>query len=261
MKFRPRAMPEQEDNSRGGEEGWRSRSKGIVSAVVILAALYLGLGLLADLVAGWVPPRTEAKWFEWAETLVEPTLPVPDDLQLIFDRLLQDAELEDFPYRLVFLPSEEINAFALPGGLIAVTQGLYDTVQGHMGRALVLGHEIGHVENRHGLQRIGRSILLAGAMSLIGVDASTVLQRSQFLADLQFSRSQESESDDFGLKLVHRTYGTTKGAMEFFENLQLLEGDSETLPVQLGAFLRTHPLSRDRLEELQELAAELEAGG
>lgn len=251
-------MPEQEDNSRGGKEGWRSRGKGILSAVVILAALYLGLGLLADLVVGWVPPRTEAKWFAWAETLVEPSLPVPDDLQLLFDRLLLDAELEDFPYRLVFLPSEEVNAFALPGGLVAVTRGLYESVESPTGRALVLAHEIGHVEHRHGLERIGRSILLAGAMSLVGVDASTVLQRSQFLADLQFSRSQESESDDFGLRMVYRSFGTTEGAMEFFEDLQLLEG--ATSPLQLGAFLRTHPLSSERLEELRDLAEELEAG-
>lgn len=260
MRFRPRRLHETVDNSQGGKESLAGRLKGIVSAVVILGAIYLGLGICADLAVNLVPPRTEAQWFSWAEELVEPTLPVPDDLQLVFNQLIRDAELDDFPYHLVYLPSDEINAFALPGGLIAVTQGLYENVRTAQGRALVLGHEIGHVQHRHGLQRIGRSILLAGALSLCGVDTATVLKRSQFLADLQFSRSQESDSDDFGLRLVHRTFGTTAGSMEFFENLHSLDVDSaDNLQGQLGTFLRTHPQTSDRLEDLRELADELES--
>ncbi|MDA0667472.1 MAG: M48 family metallopeptidase [Planctomycetota bacterium] len=259
MRFRPRRLHTTADISRGGKEPILGRIKGIVSAVVLLGALYLGLGICADLAVNLVPPRTEAQWFAWAEDMVEPTLPVPDDLQLVFNKLILDSQLDDFPYHLVYLPSEDINAFALPGGMIAVTQGLYENVRTAEGRALVLGHEIGHVQHRHGLQRIGRSILLAGALSLCGVDTATVLKRSQFLADLQFSRSQESESDDFGLRLVHRTFGTTLGSLEFFENLESLQVDSnDTLQGQLGTFLRTHPRTSDRLEDLRALAEELD---
>ena len=259
MRFRPRQLKETADLSRGGKESMAGRLKGIVSAVVILGGLYLGLGICADLAVDLVPPRTEAQWFSWAEELVEPTLPVPDDLQVIFNQLVRDSELDDFPYRLVFIASEDINAFAMPGGLIAVTQGLYENVRTPQGRAMVMGHEIGHVQHRHGLQRIGRSILLAGALSLCGGDVTSVLKRSQFLADLQFSRSQETDSDDYGLRLVHRVFGTTDGSLEFFEKLESLnlEG-SETIQGQLGTFLRTHPQTSDRLRDLRELSKELE---
>ncbi|MFK5956090.1 MAG: M48 family metallopeptidase [Planctomycetota bacterium] len=259
MRFRPRALNETSENSRGGKESLLNRSKGILSAVVVLAAIYLGLGVLADFTVNLVPPQTEAQWFSWTEDLLQPTLPVPDDLQIIFDRLIADAELDDFPFRLVYLPAEEVNAFALPGGLIAVTQGLYENVHSAEGRALVLGHEIGHVQYRHGLQRIGRSILLAGALSLSGIDTTTVLQRSQYLADLQFSRHQESESDDFGMRLVYRTYGTTAGSMEFFENLENLHLEDRGFQDRFGSFLRTHPQTSDRLEDLRELAKGLES--
>lgn len=259
MRFRPRRLHETADISRGGKESVSSRLKGIVSAVVILGAIYLGLGLCADLAINLVPPRTEAQWFAWAEELVGPSLPAPEDLQQVFNQLIRDSELDDFPYRLVYLPSEDINAFALPGGLIAITRGFYENVHTAEGRALVLGHEIGHVQHRHGLQRIGRSILLAGALSLCGADTATVLKRSQFLADLQFSRSQESESDDFGLRLVHRTFGTTRGSLEFFENLEIfhMEG-TDIFQGQLGNFLRTHPQTSDRLKDLRALAEVLE---
>lgn len=259
MRFRARLLAETADNSKGGKESIPSRLKGMASAVIILGLIYFGLGICADLAINIVPPRTEARWFSWAEDLIGPTLPVPDDLQDVFDRLTKDSELDDFPYHLVFLPTDDINAFALPGGLIAITQGLYETVRTPEGRALVLGHEIGHVQHRHGLQRIGRSILLAGALSLAGVDTATVLRRGQFLADLQFSRSQESDSDDYGLRLVYRVFGTTEGSMEFFENLESLDlEDVNTLQGQLGTFLRTHPQTSDRLEDLRKLARELE---
>lgn len=261
MKFRPRIALETADASRGGKEGWASRAKGIVSAVVVLGVIYLGLGLVAGLVVHLIPPQTEAEWFSWAEDLLGSTDPVPEDVQRVFDRLLADDSLSDFPYRLILLDSEEVNAFALPGGTIGVTRGLLDTVTTDIGRALVLGHEIGHVEHRHGMERLGRSILLAGAISMIGMDASGLLKGSQDLADLGHSRSQESECDDFGLRLVHRHYGTTVGAMEFFEKLQFLDGGTEVKVGQrLSGFLRTHPITADRLQELQELAAELEAG-
>lgn len=261
MKFRPRLHPETADASRGGKEGWKSRLKGILSAVVVLGVIYLGLGLVANLAVHLIPPQTEAEWFAWADALLESSEPPPEDLQAIFAELLEDESLSDFPYRLVLLDSNEINAFALPGGTIGVTRGLLDTVTTDMGRALVLGHEIGHVEHRHGMERLGRSILLAGAMSLIGVDASGVLENSLNMADLGFSRGQESECDDYGLRLVHRRFGTTVGAMEFFEKLQFIDGGTEVeIGQRLSGFLRTHPITADRLRELEELAAELEAG-
>ena len=83
MKFRPRLAPETADASRGGKEGWRSRAKGIVSAVIVLGAIYLTLGFVADLTVHLIPPRTEAEWFSWAEELLgahkhtagQPTVP------------------------------------------------------------------------------------------------------------------------------------------------------------------------------------------
>ncbi|MCH7494361.1 M48 family metallopeptidase, partial [bacterium] len=158
-----------------------------------------------------------------------------------------------FPFRLVLLSTEEINAFALPGGTIAITEAMLATVHSDIGRAFVLGHEIGHIQHRHGLQRLGRSVLLAAALSLVGVDTSFLLKSGQDLAELSFSRAQEDQADTFGLYLVERCFGTTEGVTEFFEQMLWMEGEESSLGGErLSGFFRTHPNTGERLQHLRQ---------
>jgi predicted Zn-dependent protease len=259
MRFTPRQLGEVADNSRGGKEGWRSRLKGIVSATVILGGLYLALGVVADLSVGLVSERTEAEWFSWTDDLLlDGVRAASPQLQAIFDKLIDGADLRPYDYRLLVMQDATPNAFALPGGTVTVTTGLLDMVEGELGRALVLGHELGHLQYRHGLKRISRSILLAGTMGFFGLDSSGVLEQSQFLAEMRHSRDQEAESDRFGLALVHAEYGTTEGAFEFFEDIRLLQGDSSSPFDGMQSWLHTHPLTEDRLSDLHEQAARLQ---
>ncbi len=258
MRFRPRQLKETADASRGGREGWRSRLKGIVSAVAVLGAFYLVLGVVAEFAAGYIPARWEAEWFAWAPEAFELEDAGDDELQNLFARLLEDEGLLDFPYRLYVMPDPAPNAFAMPGGTVAVTTGLLDMVESETGRALVLAHELGHLQFRHGLKRLGRLLLLQGAMAAAGLDSNSLVKSGFQLADLEHSRDQESACDRFGLELVHRRLGTTEGALEFFEKVQEWEGDGAM--VRMTSFLQTHPLSSDRVEELRAHSAELEAG-
>jgi len=144
---------------------------------------------------------------------------------------------------------------------VTVTSGLLDLVETEIGRALVLGHEIGHLEHRHGLKRLGRSLLLAGAMTMIGMDSSSLLKQSPMLAEMKHSRSQEEESDTFGLELVYAKYGTTDGAMEFFEDIRLLQGGADDGMLDgMQSWLQTHPLTSDRIDNLRSQALALEMG-
>lgn len=259
MRFLPRKLTETADASRGGPESWRNRIKGIVSAVAVLGAFYFVLGVVAEFAAAYVPPRWEAEWFAWAPDALDLEDSGDAELQALFARLLEDEALLDFPYRLYVMPTPEPNAFAMPGGTIAVTAGLLDLVESETGRALVLAHELGHLQLRHGLKRLGRLILLQGALAAAGLDTNTLVKSGFQLADLEHSRDQETACDRFGLELVHRRLGTTEGALEFFEKVQEWEGDGAM--TRLTSFLQTHPLSADRVDALRAHAAELEAGG
>ena len=260
MKFVPRQLGETADNSRGGKEGWRSRLKGVVSAVVILSAIYLALGVIADLSVGLVSEQTEADWFAWADEVLLDTAEQPSaEVQAIFDKLIADSNLRPYPYRLLILPDPTPNAFALPGGTVTLTKGLLDLVETEIGRALVIGHELGHLQHRHGLKRLGRSLLLAGAMSLVGLDSSDLLRQTPLLAEMKHSRAQEEESDTFGLALVYAKYGTTEGALEFFEDINMIQSDQGNGVIRdMKSWLQTHPLTEDRLDNLHRQAVELE---
>jgi len=258
LKFVPRRLKTSADASRGGHEGWRSRLKGALSAVLVLAGVYVLLGWTAAAVATHVPAGWETRWFGWAPDALELHEQPAADVQALFDHLLEDSTLLDFPYRLYVIDDDEPNAFAIPGGTVAVTRGLLEIVQGETGRALVLAHELGHLQLRHGLQRLGRVLLLQLTLAGVGVDSNALVKNSFGLADLSHSRGQERAADAFGLELVYRRLGTTAGALEFFEKLGEIE-DASPLP-RTGSFLRTHPLSADRIDDLRTRAAALESG-
>jgi Zn-dependent protease with chaperone function len=259
LKFVPRGLGGAADNSKGGKEGWRSRLKGILSAVIILSVLYLVLGFVADMSANLVPEETESEWFAWVDdVLLADAQAPPPELQAVLDKLITGSDLRPFDYRLCVLVDPTPNAFALPGGTITVTTGLLDMVKSDIGRAMVIGHELGHLEYRHGLKRLGRSLLLAVGMSMVGLDSNALLKQSSFLAEMKHSRSQEEESDSFGLNLVYSKYGTTEGAFEFFEEVHLLQGaDEASLIESVQSWAHTHPLTENRLTNLKRQAIEL----
>jgi len=251
VEFEARELTSSVDNSRGGKEGWRSRIKGIVSAVVFLGLAYLLLGWIAQAAVSMISPQTESKWFRWTDQVFADGPPPPERMQGLFERLLQDPELADFDYRLVMLESDDMNAFAVPGGMVGFTTSLVEEVHSDIGLAFVLGHELGHLQHRHGLDRLGRSLLTALSLSWTGIDNSFLLKGSVNLAELSFSRQQELEADAFGLELVMREFGTAEGAMEFFEVVQAMEELGPGTPSRLTNFLSTHPLTPDRIRALE----------
>jgi len=177
-----------------------------------------------------------------------------DKVQKIFDQLKEAPDLRPLPYRLIMLEMEAPNAFALPGGTIGVTSALLDEVKSEIGLAFVLAHELGHQQHRHALKRLGRSLIYRVAVGWIsGSGDLSLLNHSMSLATLKHSRDQEREADQFGLALVYQTYGTTEGAFEFFEEMHALHGDGS----KLGAMFQTHPLTQERLADLEQSATEL----
>ena len=148
------------------------------------------------------------------------------------------------------------NAFALPGGGVGVTRGLLEKVESETGMAMVLAHELGHHAGRHSLKRIGRTLVWNTLLNVVlgGVDLSA-LELGLWLSESGYGREQERNADQFGMKLVHKIYGHTQGALEFFELVQTESGqdDSEWL-----AFTSTHPLTTERISYLKDLQQHLE---
>jgi predicted Zn-dependent protease len=165
------------------------------------------------------------------------------------------AQISDSPYKfeVTVVKSDVINAFALPGGYVVVFTGLIKKAESGEEVAGVLSHELNHVLQRHGLERIVKSLgLMAVAAIVFGNQQGLVGMMKQLgveLFTLKFGREQETEADLKGLQLLQRAKIDPAGMITFFERLSAKdEGRME--------WLSTHPMSAARAERLKaELAA------
>ena len=222
----------------------------LIFAVVVLVAIFL-----VELALLFVSPEAEADFFDgWT----------PGDLVAVDEDDARQAQVDaltqrlarhwpDAPYRfrVAVGAADEPNALAFPGGLIVVTTGLLDRVETENELAFVLGHEIGHFRNRDHLRMLGRGVILSLAFSVISnrSGASFGLTIADF-ALRGFSREQEEDADEFGLRLVFSEYGHVNDSWRFFERIGAEYGDD----YGLYEYASTHPSPADRADGLRELA-------
>jgi predicted Zn-dependent protease len=143
----------------------------------------------------------------------------------------------------------QVNAFALPGGKMAVYTGLLPVAETETGLAVVMGHEIAHVIARHGTERMTSSLGLETLLSFanIGDYASLASAGLEFLVNRPFGRSQESEADEIGLVYMARAGYDPREAVAFWERMEQLSSGGGG-----PEFLSTHPAHETRVERLKE---------
>lgn len=155
-----------------------------------------------------------------------------------------------------------LNAFALPGGFIGVHSGLMLAAQTESELASVMAHEIGHVSQRHIARMLGKQKqdslipLAALAMAVLAARSSPdaamgMMMGGQGLAiqrQLSFSRDAEREADRVGLQILRDANFDTSGMIAFFRRLQTA---SRSYGDNIPAFLRSHPLTSERIADIQ----------
>jgi Zn-dependent protease with chaperone function len=125
-----------------------------------------------------------------------------------------------YVYEIAIWDESEANAVALPGGVIAVTRGLLDSVESENELAFVLGHELGHFHNRDHLRGLGRGAVFSLLLVVVGLggggSAVQLASLAGQLAQREADRDREIEADHFGLALLAAEYGHVSGAEIFF---------------------------------------------
>lgn len=154
-----------------------------------------------------------------------------------------------FPFRFKVVASQRVNAFALPGGPIYITQGLLSRLKSDDQLAGVLGHELGHVVLRHSAQAIATNLrasaLLWAIRRLLGQELAEWVGGAAALLHLKYSRDQELEADRFGHQLSCGAGYDPQGLIQVLALLQSLEKGT-TLEI-----LSTHPEPGSRIHALQ----------
>jgi beta-barrel assembly-enhancing protease len=177
-------------------------------------------------------------------------------------KLAQVSDRPGLPYEFVVLNNSVPNAWALPGGKIAVNRGLLDLLDDEAQLAAVIGHEIVHAAAGHTAQQMTQSKLLS-----VGVLATGIIAQNSEYGDLitagagvgagayqaRYGRDQELESDKFGVKYMIAAGYDPQAAVELQEKfMKLSEGRSAGLMESLFA---SHPPSQDRVKRNQALVA------
>ncbi len=163
-----------------------------------------------------------------------------------------------------FFPMNDpsINAFAMPGGFIGVHTGLILSSDSESELAGVLGHEISHVTQRHIARQVyqskqmsiaamvamGLALLAARSNGQVAGAAVATTQAGAISSQLAFSRDFERESDRLGFEIVRRAGFDVRGMSAFFNRLQKATRLYEN---NATAYLRTHPLSGERMSDMQ----------
>lgn len=163
------------------------------------------------------------------------------------------ANQSSYPYDFHLLADPNvINAFALPGGQVFITEALFAQLESEDQLAGVLGHEVGHVIHRHGAERIAKMELtqgLTGAAVIAAGDynSSQFMQMVGNLVNMKYGRDQELESDDFGVRLMLEAGYDPLALIGVMDILEKSSG-----PNRQPEFQSTHPSPENRREKIME---------
>jgi Zn-dependent protease with chaperone function len=228
--------------------------------LMVVLGLWFGSDLLVELAVDRIP-------IEWEQKLGETTYrdflahqevmkegPAVAALTEMTHRLTDPIPENPYTFAITVVKSDVVNAFALPGGYIVVFTGLMKKAETPEEVAGVLAHELNHVLQRHGLERIVKqlgfvavvSIVLGNQQGLGGI----MKQLGMELMTLKFGRAQETEADLTGLQLLYRAKINPNGMITFFQ--RLTEKDEGRVE-----WLSTHPMSSARADRLKAELADM----
>lgn len=227
---------------------------GGLTATAAAVALFVTVGVpaLSGPLARATPVSMERRMGENFEAQVGALFPTcrEADAQAVLDRLgarVAAGADSAFDIRVRAVEAPMVNAFALPGGAVLVTDDLIRDAKSPDELAAVIAHEIAHVEKRHVMQAVWRDLGAGMLLDAVVGGGSGAGQQAVIIAgqlnSWRHDRAAEMEADARGQALLHQAGLSSRGMASFFERLAGAGGDLETAT----EFVATHPASRRRV--------------
>ena len=229
---------------------------------LIFIAVFI-LSLTAEKLAVYVPFETEQGLIPEMWTQIEPEIEsqtskqTREFMQSLSGRLAVHMQLpEGMEITVHYIEDDIVNAFATIGGHIFIHQGLLDELHSENALSMVIAHEMAHIYHRHPIIAMGRGVVVGLILSAVtGASGDQfvgqVVNETGMIVLLNFNRDQEREADITALNAVNGLYHHVAGTNDLFKALMQAHDPDEVEP---PAFLSTHPLTQERIDDLKKYA-------
>jgi predicted Zn-dependent protease len=169
------------------------------------------------------------------------------NIKIIFNNLSQYVERTKINYNYKIVRTDEVNAYAIAGGNMYINTGILDFLDDEDEIAFVIAHEISHNEKRHCIKRVQYAVLASSVDPSFG----EIVQVAYGMYSMPFSKYDEFDADENGVKIMLKAGYKKSGAVSFFEKLEKLEKEYGTDQRDaLNDFISSHPTARERRDRV-----------
>ena len=230
--------------------------------------ILIGLAFAATTAGCAISTQQEVQMGSEYAQQINAQLPIVKDpevvryINVLGDSIARLADDRNLGWQFFVVNSNEVNAFAVPGGYVYVNRGLIERTQRMDQLAGVLGHEIGHVVRRHSVQQMekaqGANVGVTLACVLTGVcnnqATAAAINVGGTALFAKFSRDDEAQADEEGVKNVVRAGIDPRGIPEMF---RILLDERERSPSTVSSWFATHPMEEDRIKATEAQIAKI----
>ena len=228
----------------------------VLLALVIIGALFYFIAVprIASGLADRVSLNYEKELGEGMYRSMRSSFTVDEQRTVLINEFFRQMQVPStYNVQITVVKGDIANAFAIPGGRIVVYDKLLSGITSYPQLAALLAHEYVHVQNRHTLRSLFRQLSSRLVLSLflgnLDVVGAVLIQNTDQLKDLSYSRSLETEADEQGALLLAKRGIDCKGFVELFQLLQ-----KETGGAEVPEFINSHPNLDKRIKNIRELS-------
>jgi predicted Zn-dependent protease len=215
-----------------------------VSLALLAVVGYFLIGAVINVAVDSITPQQEQKLASMLSVDMVLSESNSSYLKKVTQKLTACAALP-YDIHVAVMEDEELNAFAVPGGMIYITSGILKKMQSENELAFIIGHELGHFKHKDHLRALGSRMVLGVVSLMLGSDYGIASSMALGIGSAKYSQSAELAADAFGLEVMNCAYGSVTDATKMFEKMD--EGDAWRY------FIATHPAFDERVKQMREL--------